>query len=303
MWKTVWKFPFHVEIHAVFLGETKMKLWGIGKEIFLILFGSLVAAAAIYFFLVPSNVAVGSVSGLAIVMEKFIPLKLSVITFILNAVLLIVGFIFVGKEFGVKTVCTSLLIPVMMGGLELVFPNNTSIMGDSFQDMLCYIFLVSIGQAILFYCNASSGGLDIIGKILNKYLRMELGQAISLAGMCVALSSSFVYDIKSVVLSILGTYISGIILDHFIFGFNIKKRVCIISKKEEEIADFILHQLHSGATYYEATGAYDNRSRREIITIVNKSEYTKLMNFISKTDKDAFVTVYAVSEIIYKPKI
>lgn len=286
-----------------FLGETKMKLWGIVKEIFLILFGSLVAAAAIYFFLVPSNVAVGSVSGLAIVMEKFIPLKLSVITFILNAVLLIVGFIFVGKEFGVKTVCTSLLIPVMMGGLELVFPENTSIMGDSFQDMLCYIFLVSIGQAILFYCNASSGGLDIIGKILNKYLRIELGQAISLAGMCVALSSAFVYDVKSVVLSILGTYISGIILDHFIFGFNIKKRVCIISKKEEEIADFILHQLHSGATYYEATGAYDNRSRREIITIVNKSEYTKLMNFISKTDKDAFVTVYAVSEIIYKPKI
>lgn len=280
-----------------------MKTRGVIKEIFLIIFGSFVAAAAIYFFLAPSNVAVGSVSGFAIVLEKFIPLKLSAITFILNAVLLIIGFIFVGKEFGAKTICTSLLIPVMMGGLEILFPDNQSIMGDSFQDMLCYIFLVSIGQAILFYCNASSGGLDIIGKIINKYFRVDLGKAISAAGMCVALSSILVYDRKSVALSVLGTYLSGIILDHFIFGFNIKKRVCIISKKEDEIADFILHQLHSGATFYEATGAYDNKTRREIITIVNKSEYTKLMNFIAKTDKDAFVTVYAVSEIIYKPKI
>lgn len=280
-----------------------MKTWGIIKEIFMIVLGTLLASVAIFFFLAPSHVTVGSVSGLAIVLENFIPLKLSVITFILNAVLLIVGFVFIGKDFGVKTVCTSLLIPVFMGVLEIMFPDNQSIMEDPFLDMVCYIFLVSVGQAILFRCNASSGGLDIVGKILNKYLHMELGKAIAAAGMCVALTSAFVYDKKIVVLSILGTYMSGIILDHFIFGFNIKKRVCILSKKEDEIADFILHQLHSGATYYEAIGAYDNKVRREIITIVNKSEYSKLMNFISKTDKDAFVTVYTVNEVIYKPKV
>lgn len=280
-----------------------MKGKDIIKEVALIILGSFIAACAIYFLLVPSHVAVGSVSGLAIVLEKFIPLRLSVITFILNGLLLIIGFIFVGKEFGVKTVCTSLLIPVMMGGLEIVCPDNSSIMEDPFLDMICYIFIVSIGQAVLFYCNASSGGLDIVGKIINKYFHVELGQAIAASGMFVALMSILVYDKKSVMLSILGTYLSGIILDHFIFGFNIKKRVCIISKKEKEIADFILYQLHSGATFYEARGAYDDKIRREIITILNKSEYSKLMNFINKTDKDAFITVYAVGEVMYKPKI
>ena len=168
--------------------------------------------------------------------------------------------------------------------------------------MLCYIFVVSIGLAMLFNRNASSGGLDIVAKFLNKYLHMELGKAMSLAGMCVALSSALVYDKKIVVLSVLGTYLNGIALDHFIFGFNIRKRVCIISEHEEEIREFILHHLHSGATIYEAIGAYDKKPRREIITIVDKSEYSMLMTFVLKTDKDAFVTVYTVNEIIYRPK-
>lgn len=280
-----------------------MKQKGILTEAFMIFLGTLIITMAVYFFMIPSHVTVGSVSGFAIVLEYFIPLRISVITFILNGALLIVGFIFIGREFGIKTVITSMLIPVIMGILEIVYPNNESIMGDSFLDMICYIFTVSIGQAILFRWNASSGGLDILGKIINKYFHIELGKAISMVGLCVALSSVFVSDKKAVVLSILGTYLSGIVLDHFIFGLNIKKRVCIISKKEEEIADFILHQLHSGATIYEATGAYDNRSRREIITIVNKNEYSKLMSFISKTDPNAFVTIYAVNEVIYKPKV
>ena len=280
-----------------------MKQKGILTEAFMIFVGTIIITMAVYFFMIPSHVTVGSVSGFATVLEHFIPLRISVITFILNGALLIVGFIFIGREFGVKTVITSMLLPVFMGVLEIVCPNNESIMGDSFLDMICYIFTVSIGQAILFRWNASSGGLDILGKIINKYFHIELGKAISMVGLCVALSSVFVSDKKAVVLSVLGTYLSGIVLDHFIFGFNIKKRVCIISKKEEEITDFILHQLHSCATIYEATGAYDNRSRREIITIVNKNEYSKLMSFISKTDPNAFVTIYAVNEVIYKPKV
>lgn len=280
-----------------------MKLKEFLTEAFMIVVGTFIITMAVYFFMIPSHVTVGSVSGFATVLEHFIPLRISVITFILNGVLLIVGFIFIGKDFGVKTVITSMLLPVFMGVLEIIYPNNESIMGDSFLDMICYLFVVSIGQTILFQWNASSGGLDILGKIINKYFHIELGKAISMVGLCVAFSSVFVSDKKAVVLSVLGTYLSGIVLDHFIFGFNIKKRVCIISKKEEEIADFILHQLHSGATFYEATGAYDNKSRREIITIVNKNEYSKLMSFISKTDPNAFVTIYAVNEVIYKPKI
>lgn len=276
-----------------------MKKWEAIREFLIITFATVIVAAAVFFFLIPSHVSVGSISGLAIVLGNFIPLKISAITLVLNIFLLILGFLFIGREFGAKTVYTSLLLPVMLGVFELLFPNNQSITNDAFLDMLCYIFVVSIGLAMLFNRNASSGGLDIVAKFLNKYFHMDLGKAMSLAGMCVALSSALVYDKKIVVLSVLGTYLNGIALDHFIFGFNLKKRVCIISKREEEIRDFILHHLHSGATIYEAIGAYDNQPKKEIITIVDKNEYAMLMSYIMKTDKNAFVTVYTVNEIIY----
>lgn len=279
-----------------------MKKWETVREFFMITLATIIVAAAVFFFLIPSHVSVGSISGLAIVLGNFMPLKISVITLVLNMFLLILGFLFIGKEFGAKTVYTSLLMPLAMAVFEMIFPDNQSFTNDAFLDMLCYIFVVSIGLAMLFNRNASSGGLDIVAMFLNKYFHMDLGKAMSLAGMCVALSSALVYSKKIVVLSVLGTYLNGIVLDHFIFGFNIKKRVCIISKKEEEIKDFILHKLHSGATIYEAIGAYDNVPRKEIITIVDKNEYALLMSYILKTDKDAFVTVYAVNEIIYRPK-
>lgn len=273
------------------------------KEFVMITAATVIVAAAVFFFLVPSHVSVGSISGLAIVLGNFVPLPISVITMVLNVVLLAVGFLCIGREFGGKTVYTSLLLPIVIGVFEHLFPENTSMTADPFLDMLCYIFVVSIGLAMLFNRNASSGGLDIVAKLLNKYFRMELGKAMSLAGMCVALSSALVYDKKIVVLSVLGTYLNGIVLDHFIFGSNMKKRVCIISKKEEEIRQFILHELHSGATIYEAIGAYDFEVHREIITIVDKNEYSKLMNYLAKTDRGAFITVYTVNEIIYKPKV
>ena len=272
------------------------------KEFFLITLGTAITAAAVFFFLVPSHLTIGSVSALAIVASNFIPLPLSVLTLIFNVVLLVVGFLLIGREFGAKTVYTSILLPVFMGVLEIIFPNYQSITQDAFLDMLCYLFSVSVGLAMLFTHNASSGGLDIIAKILNKYLRMELGKAMSLAGMCVALSSALMYDAKTVALSVLGTYLSGMVLDHFIFGMNVKRKVCILSAKREEIQSFILKELHSGATLYDAIGAYDGKVQREIITIVDKQEYSKLMGYVEKVDPDAFITVYTVNEVNYKPK-
>ena len=273
------------------------------SEWFIITFGTVIAASAVFFFLIPSHLAVGSISGLAIILANFIPLKISAITMGLNVALLVVGLLLIGRDFGIKTIYTSVLMPVVLAVLEILFPDMQSIMGDVFLDMLLYIFTVSIGLAILFNRNASSGGLDIIAKLLNKYLRMDLGKAMSLAGICTALTAALVYDAKTVLLSILGTYLNGIVLDHFIFGFNIKRRVCILSNKEADIEAFILHTLHSGATIYEPVGAYDHQIRREIITIVDKNEYIQLMNYISKTDPSAFVTVYNVNEVCYRPKI
>ena len=261
-----------------------------------------IIAAAVYFFLVPSHASVSSISGLGIVLSNFIPLPLSVITMILNVVLLLIGFVTCGKEFGVKTVYTSVMLPVFLGLFEMMFPNFGSMTDSQELDVLCYILVVSVGLSILFNRNASSGGLDIVAKIMNKYLHMELGKAMSLSGMCVALSAALVYDKKTVVLSILGTYFNGIILDHFIFDNNIKRRVCIITKKEEELRQFITRDLHSGATIYEATGAYNFEKHNEIITIVDKSEYQKLMKFINELDPKAFITVYNVSSMKYQPK-
>lgn len=262
-----------------------------------------VIAAAVYFFLLPSHTSVSSISGLGIVLSNFVPLPLSAITMILNVVLLLIGFLTCGREFGAKTVYTSILLPFFIGVLERVFPNIGSLTDSQELDVLCYILVVSVGLSILFNRNASSGGLDIVAKIMNKYLHMDLGRAMSLSGMCVALSAALVYDKKTVVLSVLGTYFNGLVLDHFIFDHNIKRRVCIITKKEEELRHFIIHDLHSGATVYESYGAYNLEKRREIITIVDKSEYQKLMNFMNREDPQAFITVYTVSDMHYQPKV
>ena len=273
------------------------------KEIIILTVAVAIIAAAVFFFLVPSHTSVSSISGLGIVLSNFIPLPLSAITMILNVVLLIIGFLTGGKEVGAKTVYTSILLPLFIGLFELVFPNFSSMTGSQELDVLCYILVVSIGLSILFNRNASSGGLDIVAKILNKYLHVELGRAMSLAGMCVALSAAFVYDKKTVVLSVLGTYFNGIVLDNFIFDHNKKRRVCIITEKEEELRKFIINDLHSGATIYEAIGAYNFEKHNEIITIVDKSEYQKLMTFINRKDPKAFITVYNVSNMQYQPKI
>ena len=282
--------------------KKKLNYADIVKETVILTVAVAIIAAAVYFFLVPSHTSVSSISGLGIVLSNFVPLQLSAITMILNVVLLIIGFFTCGREFGVKTVYTSVMLPLFLGLFEIIFPNFGSMTDSQELDVLCYILVVSVGLSILFNRNASSGGLDIVAKIMNKYLHMELGKAMSLSGMCVALSAALVYDKKTVVLSILGTYFNGIVLDHFIFDKNIKRRVCIITKKEEELRQFIIHDLHSGATIYEAIGAYNMEKRREIITIVDKGEYQKLMKFINQEDPKAFITVYNVSNMRYQPK-
>lgn len=281
----------------------KLNYKGLAKEALILTGADAIVAAAVYFFLVPSHASVSSISGLGIVLANFIPLPLSAITMIMNVVLLIIGFITCGKEFGAKTVYTSVMLPVFLALFEALFPNAGSLTGSQELDVLCYILVVSIGISILFNRNASSGGLDIVAKIMNKYLHIELGKAMSLSGMCVALSAALVYDKKTVVLSVLGTYFNGIILDYFIFDYNKKRRVCIITEKEEALRQFIINDLHSGATIYEAIGAYNFEKHNEIITIVDKSEYQKLMNFINREDPKAFITIYNVSSMQYQPKI
>ena len=272
------------------------------KEFVLITIGIIIIAAAVFFFAQPFHLTLGSVSGLAIILENLLPLPMSAIALILNAVLLLFGFALIGRQFGAKTIYTSLMLPILLGVFERLFPENTSLTGDAFIDMICYLFAVSFGQSILFACNASSGGLDIVAKIMNKFLHIELGKAMSISGMLVALASALCYDAKTVVLSVLGTWFGGMVVDYFIFGMNIKRRVCIISPMVDDIVHYILYELHSGASISHTIGAYSSEVHKEIITIVDKQEYKLLMDYVRKVDPKAFVTVLSVSELRYQPK-
>ena len=272
------------------------------KDFIIITFGTLIVAVAVYFFMLPSHIAVGSGTALAMVLSNFIPLPISAISLILNVALLLIGFLLIGPEFGAKTVYCSILMPLYLALFEVLLSNFQSLTQDPLLDVICYILVVGIGLAILFPRNASSGGLDIVAKLMNKFLKIDLGQAMSISGILVSLTSLFCYDTKTVVISVLGTFFGGILVDYFIFGMNIKRRVCIISPKLDEIVAFILHDLHSGASLNQIIGAYDNTPRKEVIVIVDNQEYRRLMDYVREVDPKAFVTVYAVSEMRYQPK-
>ena len=184
----------------------------------LISFATFVIAAAVYFFLIPSKVVIGSISGLAIVIAELVPLSISMITMILNVILLLIGFLLLGKEFGMKTVYTSLLMPVFIAVFEQFIPLNGSLTGSSIYDIAADILLVAFGQAILFNVNASSGGIDILAKILNKYCHIEIGKAVSAAGIVTAMTSILVYDIGTLIISILGTLANGQAVDYLQAG-------------------------------------------------------------------------------------
>ena len=276
------------------------------KDYSIITFGAVVAAAAIYFFMLPMNIAIGSGSAVAMLLNHFFPqIPISVYSLVFNVIMLILGFLLIGREFGAKTIYASLIVPISLGVFEQLFPNFRSLTNDALLDTICYILIVGIAMAILFSLNASSGGLDIVAKIMSKYLKMGLGTAVSISGIVVSLTSVFYCegDYKIVVISVLGTYFSGILVDKFIFGLNIKRRVCIISVKLDEIVDYVLHELHSGATLYESIGAYDRVTRREAVVIVDKNEYRLLMERVKQLDPKAFVTVIAVNELNYQPKV
>ena len=268
------------------------------KEYVVITFAIFIISLAVFFFLMPSHLSVGSISGLAIVLNNFIPLSVSAMTMIMNVALLIVGFILLGKEFGAKTVYTSILLPACLGVLEKLFPNNTSIMGDPFIDMICYVFVVSIGLAMLFTRNASSGGLDIVAKLLNKYLHMDLGKAIIIAGAITVGSSYFAYDIQTVVLGFMTTYFSGLILDYFIDGFTGKVRVCIISEHNDEFKRYVIEELERGITVYSAIGGYSGQPKNELCAVLTKKEYGQLMDYVESVDPNPFVTISNIKRVV-----
>lgn len=267
------------------------------KELTIMMFGMLITAIAIHFFLKPSGLIIGSISGLAIVIEKLLGVPISIITFILNSILLILANILLGKEFGIKTIFASLLLSPYLAIFEIFFPAQQSIMQNALLDLICFVLMLGFAQAILFKINASTGGLDILAKIISKYTHIEIGTALITSGAIICMTAFLTSDLRIVIIGLIGTYINGLVVDNFATGFNTKKRACIISEQYKEIQEYIIKTLNRGVTLYNVVGGYKNEQYVELETLLTRSEFSRLMEFIGKNNFKAFITAGNVSEV------
>ena len=287
-----------------------VKTWKFWKELIIMTLGMLVGAAAVYYFLVPSTLIIGTISGLSIVLSGIlanlgITVKVSTIIVIINAILLVLAWLLIGKEFGLKTVYTALVLGPLMDFWDAVYPytnfltepGQTSVMGDIWFDLCCFVLLLSASQAILFRINASTGGLDILAKIVNKYLHYDIGASVSIAGACICCTAFAINPFRMVVIGLIGTWINGLVVDYFTAALNKRKRVCIVSKDSEKIRAFIIEKLVRGCSLYDVTGGYTGEKMVEVQALLTQDEFSSLMQFIQENGIHAFITAGNVSEI------
>ncbi len=287
-----------------------LKTWKFWKELIIMTLGMMVGAAAIYYFLVPSKLIIGTISGLSIVISTVlanigVTVKVSAVIVIINAILLILAYFLIGKEFGMKTVYTALILGPLMDLWDVICPytrfltepGQTSVMGDIWFDLLCFVLLLSASQAILFRINASTGGLDILAKIVNKYFHFDIGASVSIAGAVICMSAFAINPFRMVVIGLIGTWINGVVIDYFTAALNKRKRVCVISKEPERIRDFIVHRLVRGCSLYEVKGGYTGERMQEVQALLTQNEFSSLMEFIKDNDIHAFITAGNVSEV------
>lgn len=296
-----------MKLNASSLAE--LRTWKFWKDILTILIAMSIAAAAVYYFLMPSKLVVGSITGLSIVIsgifEKMgIIVKVSVVVFIINAILLVMAYILIGKEFGLKTAIAALVLAPLIDMWEAICPyekilepGSTSVMGDIWFDLICFILILSASQAILFRINASTGGLDILAKIVNKYLHFDIGMSVTIAGIVICCTAFAINPFRLVVIGLIGTWMNGMIVDYFMMSLNKRKRVCIISAEYERIRAYIINTIVRGCSLYEVTGGYSGQKTMEIQSLLTKDEFCNLMAWIRENDIKAFITAGNVSEV------
>ena len=280
---------------------SKWKFW---KELIIMTVGMMIAAAAVYYFMMPSNLIVGSISGLSLVIARITGWEMSIIVMAINAFLLVLAWLLIGKEFGAKTVYTAMILGPMIDLWGIICPAErlipegaTSVMGEPFLDMICFVLVLSLSQTIMFSINASTGGLDILAKIVNKYLHFDIGASVAVAGAIICCTAFAINPFHLVVLGLIGTWINGLTIDYFTASFNRKKRVCIISKDHELIRRHIIEKLHRGCSLYPVVGGYSGEESFEIQTLLTKDEFSDLMAYIRDNEIQSFVTAGNVSEI------
>lgn len=283
------------------------KFW---KELVIMTLGMLVTAAAVYYFLVPSKLIIGTISGLSIVLSNIFTSGqgLGVWITCINIVLLVLAFLLIDHEFGFKTVYTALILGPLTDFWAWVLPwerlandnlvtGTPSVMGDPWLDLCCFVLLLSASQALMFSINASTGGLDILAKIVNKYLHFDIGASVSIAGAVICCTAFFINPFRMVVIGLIGTWINGLVVDYFTASLNRRKRVCIVSHDYDRIRHYIVGTLHRGCTLYEVTGGYSGEKSIELEVLLGKDEFSSLMNWMKNEQIDAFTTANNVSEV------
>lgn len=289
--------------------------WKFWKELIIMTVGMFFGAAAVNYFLVPSHLVIGSISGLSIVLSQLLPIKVSVMIFIINAILLLLSLVLIGKEFGAKTIYTALILGPLMDVWEAIIPaqklaemrlasdmpintaNLTSVMGDPLLDLICFVLMLSISQAILFNINASTGGLDIIAKIINKYTHLDIGVSVTVGGAIICCTAFLINPVHLVIIGLVGTWVNGIVVDYFMASINQRKRVCVISDEHERLREFIVNKLHRGCSLYNVVGGYTGKQQVEVESLLTKDEFAALLEFIRVEKIEHFITAGNVSEV------
>jgi len=266
---------------------------------FLILFGAFLVAIGTYFFLAPNKIAAGGISGIAIIAKSVFPwLSLGIVMMSLEAVLLVIGSLVIGPVFAGKTVFCSFSISGLILVLERIYPNMTPLSDDILVQLIFGILISGVGMGIVFNQNASTGGTDIIAKIINKYFKLSIGKSLLISDLAITMAATVILGIDKGMYAILGVVVSSTTIDKVIEGFTTYKQVAVISSKGEDIKRFIVDELSRSATIYAAKGAYRGDEREVILTVLDIKGFLRLKEFIKNADKNAFVTVSEVREVL-----
>ena len=270
------------------------------KNFSLLTISTLIMAVGIYFFKFANNFTFGGITGIAVLVAKFLPISASDFSFVMNILLLVIGWIILGKNFAAKTAYSTILLSVSLSFLARVYPMSHPLTNEPLLELIFAILLPALGSAILFNIGASSGGTDVIAMILKKYTSVDIGNGLMISDLIFTLAGFFVFNVKTGLYSLLGLIMRSALIDNFIESFNRSKYFHVVTSNATCICDFIQNDLHRGATIVNATGAFTGDDKYIILTVLSPSQAVKLRNFIKENDPKAFLLVSNTSEIIGK---
>ena len=270
------------------------------KNFSLLTISTLIMAVGIYFFKFANNFTFGGITGIAVLVAKFLPISASDFSFVVNILLLIIGWIVLGKSFAEKTAYSTILLSVSLSLLERIYPMSHPLTNEPLLELIFAILLPALGSAILFNIGASSGGTDVIAMILKKYTSVDIGKGLMISDLIFTLAGFLVFNVKTGLYSLFGLIMRSALIDNFIESFNRSKYFHVVTSNATCICDFIQNYLQRGATIVNATGAFTGDDKYIILTVLSPSQAVKLRNFIKEHDPKAFLLVSNTSEIIGK---